>query len=114
MIIAVAETCHNFNRVYCASIGDNSQPRWKHIRDHQYDSVLSGVEFHLLNPDATDSSSHEEWLAYKKADGWVYGETKDEEKKTHPCMVPFDELPPEQQKKDANFKMICDTLLHGH
>ena len=43
-------------------------------------------------------------------DGWVYGEVKDAEKKTHPCIVPFEELPEFQQKKDALFCAIVDSL----
>jgi hypothetical protein len=43
-------------------------------------------------------------------DGWVYGEVKDAEKKTHPCLVPFDQLPLFQQKKDKLFCAIVDAL----
>jgi hypothetical protein len=42
--------------------------------------------------------------------GWVYGEVKDAEKKTHPCLVPFSELPPFQQQKDSLFCGIVDAL----
>ena len=35
--------------------------------------------------------------------GWVYGEHKDEQRKTHPCIVPYDELPAAQRAKDALF-----------
>ncbi len=47
--------------------------------------------------------SHEGWLAEKIATGWVYGPVKDTEKKEHPCMLPYDELPPSQKAKDALF-----------
>jgi hypothetical protein len=47
-------------------------------------------------------------MAEKVAAGWVYGEVKDPDAKppTHPCIVPFEELPPEQQFKDVLFKTI--------
>jgi hypothetical protein len=35
----------------------------------------------------------------KVKDGWVYGEVKDVEAKTHPCIVPFDALSVEQTDK---------------
>jgi len=41
--------------------------------------------------------------------GWVYGEVKDVEKKTHPCIVPYEQLPVEQQSKDYIFKGIVDA-----
>ena len=53
---------------------------------------------------------HNNWSAEKVADGWVYGEVKDVEKKTHPCLVPFDQLPLFQQKKDKLFSAIVDAL----
>lgn len=46
----------------------------------------------------------------KIEDGWVYGDEKDTEKKTHPCLVPYEELPEFQKKKDALFQAIVDAL----
>jgi hypothetical protein len=40
----------------------------------------------------------------------VYGEVKDAEKKTHPCIVPYKDLPPEQQAKDHLFKAVVSAL----
>jgi hypothetical protein len=50
--------------------------------------------------------SHESWWAEKQRTGWTYGPVKDAEKKTHPCCVPYAELPREQQRKDALFFAI--------
>ena len=46
----------------------------------------------------------------KTDDGWVYGEEKDAEKKTHHCIVPFGELPIFQQQKDMLFCNIVNAL----
>lgn len=43
---------------------------------------------------------HKEWLENKKAQGWVYGALKDFDKKTHPCIVPYEELKIEDKVKD--------------
>lgn len=102
-IAAIAAVCHEVNRAYCASLGDNSQAAWDDAPDWQKQSAINGVEFHIANPEAGPSGSHENWLKVKQADGWVYGETKDVDAKTHPCMVPYTELPKEQQAKDALF-----------
>jgi hypothetical protein len=45
--------------------------------------------------------------------GWKYGETKDPEAKTHPCIVPFEDLPAEQQFKDKLFRTIVHASLLG-
>lgn len=109
-IIQIAELAHETNRTYCQLIGDNSQLSWKDAPDWQRDSAISGVEFHLKNPDASPSHSHEEWLRTKKKDGWKYGPVKDPEKKEHPCCVPYDELPMEQKVKDTLFNSIVSAM----
>lgn len=51
---------------------------------------------------------HEEWVvAYQKM-GWVHGEVRDREKKTHPDMVPYDELGHLEKDKDAVFVALCE------
>jgi hypothetical protein len=106
----IARTCHEVNRIYCQSLGDYSQPNWNAAPEWQQLSAMQGVEFHLDNPDAGDEASHENWCREKFDDGWEYGEKKDPLKKLHPCLVPFDELPPEQQKKDRIFRSLVHLL----
>jgi|GEM_PF-630525 len=106
-----AQLCHEVNRVWCRLFQDYSQPSWHDAPKWQTESALDGVAFHVANPDAGASSSHDNWMAQKDADGWVYGETKDPEAKTHPCMVPFDELPEDQQIKDRLFKAIVHAVM---
>lgn len=106
----IARVCHETNRAYCEALGDNSQVAWEDAPDWQRDSAVEGVRFHIENPDAGPSASHNSWMAQKEADGWVYGEVKDEEKKTHPCMVSFFLLPVEQQAKDFIFRAIVHAM----
>lgn len=107
---SIARVCHEANRAYCQSIGDNSQLDWDSAPDWQKHSVENGVRFHLENPNAAPSHSHEEWLKEKQATGWKYGPVKDPEKKEHPCFVPYEELPEEQKKKDALFIAVVHAL----
>lgn len=107
---SVARICHEANRAYCASQGDHSQPTWEDAPQWQRESAINGVVFHVQNPEAGPAGSHENWLKVKTADGWVYGEVKDPEAKTHPCCVPYDQLPAEQQVKDYIFVGIVHSL----
>lgn len=100
----IAEAAHEANRAYCDSLGDTSQPSWGDAPDWQRQSAINGVRFHINNPFANASASHESWFAEKQADGWTYGPVKDPANKRHPCMVPFSELPVEQQIKDHIFR----------
>lgn len=106
----IAAVCHEANRAYCQMNGDNSQRSWDDAEEWQRESAIRGVAFALANPTAPASSQHDAWLADKLKDGWVYGPTKDVSAKTHPCCVPYDELPEFQQRKDALFKAIVIAL----
>jgi len=106
----IARICHEVNRGYCHSIGDDSQLAWEDAPKWQRESAINGVKFHINNPSASASASHESWLAEKKANGWKYGPVKDADKKEHPCYVPFYELPKEQQLKDHLFKTTVRVL----
>jgi hypothetical protein len=109
-IETVAIVCHVANRAWCAMHGDLSQPNWLDAPQWQRDSAMDGVVHALTFPDAKPEDSHNNWLMNKKAEGWVYGPTKNTDAKTHPCIVPFDELPEWQQKKDALFLAIVRAL----
>jgi len=105
----IAKVCHEVNRAYCMSLGDASQPAWIDAPDWQKDSAMLGVKLHV-ETDAGPEASHESWMTQKIADGWSWGENKDPEAKTHPCIVPFGELPPEQRAKDFIFRAVVRAL----
>ena len=107
----IAKAAHEVNAAYCLAMDDYSQTSWASAPQWQRDSALKGVRFHMDNPDAEASHSHESWYAEKEADGWVYGEVKDPEKKTHPCMVSFEQLPAAQQAKDFLFRQVVHSLM---
>lgn len=107
----VASVCHEANRAYCLSLGDDSQPTWADAPDWQKKSAIRGVELHASKADVTPADSHESWLQEKVRDGWKHGPVKDPGKKEHPCMVPYGKLPAAQQLKDAIFTAICRAML---
>jgi hypothetical protein len=106
----IAMLAHETNRIYCASLGDTSQPKWEDAPEWQRDSACDGVIFLLRHRDATPEFSHANWLAHKRKEGWVYGPVKDPAAKTHPCMVPYADLPPEQRRKDDFFHAIVRSM----
>lgn len=107
----MAKVCHEINKAYCEALGDDSVLPWDVAPTHQKLTVTNGVMFHIENLDATASASHDNWLTEKEVTGWVYGKEKDETIKTHPCMMPFDELPVDQQAKDHLFRQTVHSLM---
>lgn len=109
-VLKIAQACHQANKGLCEAFGDTSQPNWNDAPQWQRDSAIKGVLFCLDNPDAPASANHDSWMAEKLSSGWKHGAVKDPEAKTHPCIVPFDHLPPEQTVKDHVFKAIVAAL----
>ena len=113
----IARVCHEANRAYCQSIGDDSQPDWANAPQWQKESAVNGVQFHLaahrrgVKPRA--EASHEKWLEQKQNEGWQYGPVKDPERKLHPCFVPYAVLPLDQRMKDYIFGAIVQAFYEG-
>lgn len=51
---------------------------------------------------------HEVWSAGRIEDGWTYGQVRDDAKKTHPCLVPYEQLP--EEEKDYDRSTSVETL----
>lgn len=107
--VEIARIAHEVNRAYCQATGDISQPAWEDAPAWQRDSAINGVNFHLTG-DHNPAASHESWLAQKIAEGWTYGLVKDADKKEHPCMMPYDQLPTEQRVKDYLFRAVVHAF----
>jgi len=106
----IAKVCHQANKAFCEANNDPSQKDWDEAEDWQRESAIKGVAFRINNPEAGHDAQHNSWMQEKIDAGWVYGEVKDAEAKTHPCIVSFEQLPKFQQQKDALFCAIVDSL----
>jgi len=128
LVPIIAAACHERNRIYCLELGDSSQLPWDQAPEWQRVSACKGVLGILCNGN-TAEQSHESWCVEKRRTGWVYGPEKkapvpaihhsqqgdecrtfvpDEgQAGTHPCLVPYSDLPPEQRRKDALFRGVC-------
>lgn len=106
----IALACHEANRALCLAFGDDTQKPWALAERWQRDSTKAQMKFIQENPQAGVDATHISWSEEKLDGGWVFGETKDPAKKTHPCLVPFEDLPREQQAKDYIFRAIVLAL----
>ena len=106
----IARVCHEVNRAYCAALGDESQVSWEDAPEWQKNSAIGGVLLHIYRPEAGPKASHESWAKQKVLDGWKYGPVKNPERKEHPCLVEWDELPVEQRAKDFIFAGVVKAM----
>jgi hypothetical protein len=107
----VARICHEVNRAYCAAHGDTSHLSWDEAPDWQRESALAGVQAIVDNPHMTPEHAHLGWLSQKAAEGWVYGAVKDATRKTHPCIVPYADLPLADRVKDHLFVAVVRAAM---
>ena len=47
-------------------------------------------------------NTHDVWATGRMREGWVYGEVRDDIKKTHPCLVPYEDLPESEKEYDRS------------
>jgi hypothetical protein len=51
---------------------------------------------------------HGSWMQAYFDRGWTYGPERDVETRTHPDLVPYDQLEPRERNKDAVFVALCE------
>jgi len=62
-------------------------------------SVLVPAELLLLVEELA-AHAHETWALLRQREGWHYGPLRSDEAQTHPCLVPYDELPESEKTYD--------------
>ncbi len=56
---------------------------------------------------------HETWALERIKQGWQYGPERNDTKKLHPCLVPFEELSADEKKYDYNTAMETIKVILG-
>ena len=50
-------------------------------------------------------NTHDIWAQRRLAQGWKYGAERNDKRKEHPCLVPYEELPESEKEYDRNTAM---------
>lgn len=111
----IAHVCHEANRAYAYALGDKSHLPWEEAPPWMKASTVEGVIALRDHPGLTPRELHDQWMTGRRGRGWVYGPTKNEfaNPPTHPNLVPYDQLNPDERRKDSLFAAIVQTLLGG-
>lgn len=75
--------------------------------------VVNDVKFLLANPDLGDDGRHVTWMEAKLLDGWTYGEERDNGRKKHPLLKPWEDLPEEVRARDRLFRAVVVALAQS-
>ena len=85
-------------------------PELWHQREEKFRAQFLEVIQRQCGPfrSADPEALHDDWVvAYAKM-GWRYGPVRSTTEKTHPDMVPYDQLEQHEQDKDAVFVALCE------
>lgn len=111
----IARVAHAAHLMYCRTIGDHTQLPWESTPEYQREATYNGVRamIDILSAGETldPRQAHEGWMEEMLHKGWKYGKVKDYTIKSHPNLVPYDELPDAQKVKDALFANIVATFF---
>ncbi len=56
-------------------------------------------------------NTHKVWASERIKEGWIYGEKRDDDKKTHPCLLPYDEIPESEKDYDRTISLNIVKLM---
>ncbi len=56
-------------------------------------------------------NTHDIWSAGRIKEGWTFGEKRDDTKKEHPCLVPYDQLPESEKLYDRKTSIEALKLI---
>lgn len=56
---------------------------------------------------------HDTWAQERIRQGWQYGPERNDAKKLHPCLVPFEELSDDEKKYDYHTAMETIKVILG-
>jgi hypothetical protein len=109
-VTRVAQVMHEAVRAWQKANGQPASPPWSKAPAWMKTSSREAVIWRLSNPKASAAVHHEQWISHKESEGWKYGKTKNGVKKTHPLMIPYDDWPEVERRKDELVSAVIDSL----
>ena len=107
----ICRVTHEALRAYRSGIGQAGLPTWKRAPKWMKEATRESVRHVLENPGQTARMQHAQWVEQKRAAGWKWGPEKDGRKKTHPLLVPYEDLDLVERRKDALVIAIVSEFL---
>ncbi len=92
----IASICYAAARVVGASAGQDI-PVWSRANANEKLWIRGSVACCLKEPEASLEARHQRWTTAMDLAEWKHGKVLDYEKKIHPYLVPFLELPGEER-----------------
>lgn len=108
----IAKVVHAAMAEYCRGLGQTFAT-WDQVSDQARDNALEGVraQRHSGGDARPVAECHDAWVASLLEQGWTRGSALDVEAKTHPFLMPFDELPTSERRKAYLWRAVVDACV---
>lgn len=104
----LARICHEAHVALRIGLNDSADDvHWDALPRRRKDTVVNQVR--LFREGKTLAEVHEAWVIRMAEDGWRHGLTRNLIQKMHPNMIPYEQLPPEEQAKVRQAQRIVFT-----
>jgi hypothetical protein len=110
-IVQIAKTCHAVHLTYCESICAETQPNWDLLSLEHRNTIIDSVYKILDGIIEYAEQSHDNFVSFKKSNGWVFDNIYSLEKKKNPRLVDFKYLSKEDQTKEYLFFNCVKSFL---
>jgi len=94
----IAEICHAANRIIQKHLHDEC-PSLEWESEEEFIREASVGEVQMILAGRSPEETHNEWCDRLFSQGYICGLVKSREMRTHPCLVPFRDLPVEHKRK---------------
>jgi len=105
----IARLVVNTNADYSLALGEQAVTYWDATSPEVRASIIRGI-ISALRYDPTPAQNHQNFIDDRTKEGWTYGPEKNAEAKTHPDMIPFEQLPADQKAKNFIFLSLVKSL----
>lgn len=110
--VEIAQMYHAFNLGHQAVAGDDMPaPPWHSLPRSSREVAIRAVGRIRHGAVTTPAEHHEHWYDTMRARGYTWGAEKDHERKTHPALLHWGELPELYRTKARMFVVIVQGLL---
>lgn len=108
-LLQLAKLCHSAINDFKFLIMKEYPIFWDDAEQWMVDDTIGSIEMIVSSDNPTYDMLHNHWMDMKVSAGWSFGEVTDRPNKIHNCIIPFDELSPEEQAKDKLFVELVLT-----
>lgn len=115
-LTAIARAAHTANLLFSefhpmdVSVADGRT--WDEHSEQERQESVDYISYLIKNPLLDGREAHDAWMVKKQEAGWKFGRVKNNEKKEHPCMVPYNQLNAYDMFKDDLYVAVITPLIY--